>query len=207
MSIVDKGFAEGWIVPRPPQVRTGKRVAVIGGGPAGMAAADQLNKAGHTVTVYERADRVGGLMMYGVPNMKTDKVRRAPLLPASVWGFVKSWIRGSVGWLMMYGVFNTETDGVRSSAGCFCPSCLVPQHRIPPGAERAAHALPPLTSAHAAVLTLSDTKLPRLSVRLTRCPPPRPLPVSAGGHRAAARGPDGRRGRAVCDRGARGARG
>ena len=65
----------GWIKPRPPPARTGKRVAVIGGGPAGMAAADQLNKAGHSVTVYERADRIGGLMMYGVPNMKTDKVR------------------------------------------------------------------------------------------------------------------------------------
>lgn len=64
----------GWIKPRPPAVRTGKRVAVIGGGPAGMAAADQLNKAGHSVTVFERSDRVGGLMMYGVPNMKTDKV-------------------------------------------------------------------------------------------------------------------------------------
>lgn len=69
-----QGFEKGWIVPRPPAVRSGKRVAVIGGGPAGMAAADQLNKAGHTVTVYERSDRVGGLMMYGVPNMKTDKV-------------------------------------------------------------------------------------------------------------------------------------
>ncbi len=69
-----QGFEKGWIVPRPPAVRSGKRVAVIGGGPAGMAAADQLNKAGHSVTVYERSDRVGGLMMYGVPNMKTDKV-------------------------------------------------------------------------------------------------------------------------------------
>ena len=58
-----QGFEEGWIKPRPPAARTGKRVSVIGGGPAGMAAADQLNKAGHTVTVYERADRIGGLMM------------------------------------------------------------------------------------------------------------------------------------------------
>ena len=71
---MDRGFDEGWIKPRPPATRTGKRVAVIGGGPAGMAAADQLNKAGHSVTVYERSDRIGGLMMYGVPNMKTDKV-------------------------------------------------------------------------------------------------------------------------------------
>ena len=61
------------MVPRPPLVRSGKKVSIIGGGPAGMAAADQLNKMGHSVTVYERSDRVGGLMMYGVPNMKTDK--------------------------------------------------------------------------------------------------------------------------------------
>ncbi|KAJ4749574.1 NADH-dependent glutamate synthase [Rhynchospora pubera] len=73
-AIIDKGFAENWIVPRPPLQRTGKKVAIIGSGPAGMAAADQLNKMGHSVTVYERADRVGGLMMYGVPNMKTDKI-------------------------------------------------------------------------------------------------------------------------------------
>ena len=61
------------MVARPPQFRSGKKVAVIGSGPAGMAAADQLNKMGHEVTVYERSDRIGGLMMYGVPNMKTDK--------------------------------------------------------------------------------------------------------------------------------------
>ena len=57
----------GWIVPNPPNVRTGKRVAVIGAGPAGLAAADQLNKAGHLVTVYDRNDRMGGLLMYGIP--------------------------------------------------------------------------------------------------------------------------------------------
>ena len=68
-----QGFEMGWMVARPPQFRTGKKVAVIGSGPAGMAAADQLNKMGHEVTVYERSDRIGGLMMYGVPNMKTDK--------------------------------------------------------------------------------------------------------------------------------------
>ena len=62
-------------MPRPPVSRTGKKVAIIGSGPAGLAAADQLNKAGHMVTVYERADRVGGLMMYGVPNMKADKMQ------------------------------------------------------------------------------------------------------------------------------------
>ncbi|KAH7366847.1 glutamate synthase [Plectosphaerella cucumerina] len=72
-AIIDRGFEMGWMIPRPPQVRTGKTIAVIGSGPAGLAAADQLNKAGHLVTVYERADRPGGLLMYGIPNMKLDK--------------------------------------------------------------------------------------------------------------------------------------
>ncbi len=74
-AIVDRGFAEGWIVPRPPSFRTGKQIAVVGSGPAGLACADQLNKAGHQVTVIERADRIGGLLMYGIPNMKLDKKR------------------------------------------------------------------------------------------------------------------------------------
>jgi glutamate synthase (NADPH) small chain len=73
MAIIDRGFAEGWVTPNPPKSRTGKRVAVVGSGPAGLAAADQLNKVGHTVTVFERADRIGGLLMYGIPNMKLDK--------------------------------------------------------------------------------------------------------------------------------------
>jgi len=73
MAIIDRGFAEGWVVPEPPAKRSGKRVAVVGSGPAGLAAAAQLNKAGHLVTVYERADRIGGLLMYGIPNMKLAK--------------------------------------------------------------------------------------------------------------------------------------
>lgn len=72
-AIIDRGFDMGWMVPHPPEVRTGKNVAVIGSGPAGLACADQLNKAGHSVSVYERADRPGGLLMYGIPNMKLDK--------------------------------------------------------------------------------------------------------------------------------------
>ncbi|TVQ07676.1 MAG: glutamate synthase small subunit [Leptolyngbya sp. DLM2.Bin27] len=72
-SIAEKGWESGWITPNPPQQRTGKKVAVIGSGPAGLAAAAQLNQAGHWVTVYERADRPGGLLMYGIPNMKLDK--------------------------------------------------------------------------------------------------------------------------------------
>ncbi|VFQ99224.1 unnamed protein product [Cuscuta campestris] len=91
-AIIDKAFAEGWMVPRPPSKRTGKRVAVVGSGPAGLAAADQLNKKGHTVTVFERADRIGGLMMYGVPNMKADKTdivqRRVDLLEKEGINFV-----------------------------------------------------------------------------------------------------------------------
>ncbi|MGP4078063.1 glutamate synthase subunit beta [Halobacillus sp. K22] len=69
-SIIEKGFAEGWVVPEPPEKRTGKSVAVVGSGPAGMAAAAQLNKAGHWVTVFERSDRIGGLLTYGIPEMK-----------------------------------------------------------------------------------------------------------------------------------------
>ena len=72
-AIIDRAFDEGWVTANPPQWRTGKSVAIIGSGPAGLAAADQLNKAGHAVTVYERADRIGGLLTYGIPNMKLDK--------------------------------------------------------------------------------------------------------------------------------------
>lgn len=72
-TIIDRGWEEGWVVPMPPAVRTGKKIAVIGSGPAGLAAAAQLNRAGHSVTVLEREDRPGGLLMYGIPNMKLDK--------------------------------------------------------------------------------------------------------------------------------------
>ena len=82
-AIIDRGFAEGWVQPQPPPARTGKSIAIVGSGPAGLAAADQLNRVGHTVTVYERADRVGGLLIYGIPNMKLSKQvvqRRVDLL-------------------------------------------------------------------------------------------------------------------------------
>ena len=91
-AIADHGWDEGWITAEPPKVRTGKKVAIIGSGPAGLCAAAQLNKAGHTVTVFERADRVGGLLMYGIPNMKLDKrlvvQRRIDLLAGEGVSFV-----------------------------------------------------------------------------------------------------------------------
>jgi glutamate synthase (NADPH/NADH) small chain len=72
-SIIDRGWEEGWLTPNLPPVRTGKKVAVVGSGPAGLSCADQLNQAGHSVVVFEREDRIGGLLMYGIPNMKLDK--------------------------------------------------------------------------------------------------------------------------------------
>src|SRR5918912_250529 len=72
-SIVDRAWAEGWVVPQPPKVRTGKTVAVVGSGPAGLATAQQLARAGHSVTVFERDDRVGGLLRYGIPDFKMEK--------------------------------------------------------------------------------------------------------------------------------------
>lgn len=85
LAIAERAWANGWIRPEPPASRTGLRVAVVGSGPAGLASAAQLNRAGHTVTVFERADRVGGLLVYGIPNMKLDKevVRRRVALMAA----------------------------------------------------------------------------------------------------------------------------
>jgi glutamate synthase (NADPH/NADH) small chain len=95
-AIIDKGFAEGWVVPEPPEKRTGKKVAVVGSGPAGLAAAAQLNRAGHTVTVFERDDRIGGLLMYGIPPMKLEKNvvdRRVKLMAQEGVNFVtNAWI-------------------------------------------------------------------------------------------------------------------
>ncbi|MFS7949735.1 putative glutamate synthase (NADH) [Helianthus anomalus] len=110
-AIIDKAFEEGWMVPRPPLERTGKKVAIVGSGPAGLAAADQLNRAGHTVTVFERADRIGGLMMYGVPNMKTDKIdvvqRRVDLMAEEGVNFV---VNANVGTDPSYSIEQLRED-------------------------------------------------------------------------------------------------
>ncbi len=85
LSIIERAFDEGWVTAKPPATRTGKRVAVVGSGPAGLAAAQQLNWAGHEVTVYERDDRIGGLLRYGIPDFKMDKAlldRRLTLMEA-----------------------------------------------------------------------------------------------------------------------------
>ena len=92
-TIINRAFEEGWVTSNSPKERTGKKIAVVGSGPAGLAAADQLNKVGHEVTVYERADRIGGLLMYCIPNMKLDKVvidRRIALMRESGIKFVTS---------------------------------------------------------------------------------------------------------------------
>ena len=85
LAIIEEGYEKGYMRPRPPELRTGKKVAVIGAGPSGLACADMLNKRGHHVTVYEKNDRIGGLLMYGIPNMKLDKSiieRRVSLMKA-----------------------------------------------------------------------------------------------------------------------------
>lgn len=98
LAIVEAGYEAGLMTPRPPAVRSGKKVAVVGSGPAGLACADQLNHRGHTVTVFEREDRVGGLLMYGIPNMKLEKSvvqRRADLMEAEGVEFVTGFDAGT----------------------------------------------------------------------------------------------------------------
>ncbi|KAH6822234.1 NADH-dependent glutamate synthase 1 [Perilla frutescens var. hirtella] len=126
-SIIDKAFEEGWMVPRPPLERTGKRVAIVGSGPSGLAAADQLNKKGHSVTVFERADRIGGLMMYGVPNMKTDKIdvvqRRVNLMESEGVKFV---VNANVGKDPSYSIdrLREEHDAIVLAVGATKPRDL-----------------------------------------------------------------------------------
>jgi glutamate synthase (NADPH/NADH) small chain len=128
-AIVDRGFAEGWIVPEPPKMRTGKRVAVVGSGPAGLACAAQLNKVGHEVTVYERADRIGGLLMYGIPNMKLDKQtvqRRVDLLAAEGVKFVTN---TEIGLDITYDELKVAYDSIVLCGGATKPRDLLTEGR------------------------------------------------------------------------------
>jgi glutamate synthase (NADPH/NADH) small chain len=126
VSIVERGFDEGWIVPVLPRVKTGKRVAVVGSGPAGLSAAAQLNRAGHSVTVFEREDLPGGLLMYGIPNMKLDKrqvvLRRIKLMEAEGITFVCNTEIGSESFPA--GRLRSEFDAVVLATGATVPRDL-----------------------------------------------------------------------------------
>ena len=131
-AIVDRGFEEGWIVPRPPTARTGRKVAVIGSGPAGLAAAAQLNSVGHNVVVFEREDRIGGLLMYGIPNMKLDKRlvvdRRIDLMRAEGIEFVTS---AHVGHNVDIADLRRDVDAILLACGATRPRDLpIPGHDL-----------------------------------------------------------------------------
>jgi glutamate synthase (NADPH/NADH) small chain len=131
-AIADRAFDEGWIVATPPTFRTGKRVAVVGSGPAGLACAAELNRAGHEVTVFERADRIGGLLMYGIPAMKLDKhivERRIGLLAAEGVKFVTNAEIGKS--------YPTEKLRQEFDAIALCGGATVPRDLPVPGRELA----------------------------------------------------------------------
>ena len=132
-AIADRGFDEGWIIPRPPQNRTGKKVGIVGSGPAGLACAAELNSAGHFVTVFEKADRIGGLLMYGIPNMKLDKAivqRRVELLAAGGIDFVTD---TDVGHDYPADRLLTEFDAIVLCVGASRPRDLPVENRNLPG--------------------------------------------------------------------------
>ncbi|KAK4793540.1 hypothetical protein SAY86_023975 [Trapa natans] len=155
-AIIDKAFKEGWMKPRPPLKSTGKKVAIVGSGPAGLAAADQLNRMGHQVTVYERADRIGGLMMYGVPNMKTDKVgvvqRRVDLMAEEGVEFI---VNANVGSDPSYSLdrLRKENDAIVLTVGATKPRDLPVPGRELSGVHFAMEFL------HANTKSLLDSKL------------------------------------------------
>ncbi|KAF8246691.1 glutamate synthase Glt1 [Wilcoxina mikolae CBS 423.85] len=152
-AIIDRGFEEGWVVANPPKTRTGKKIAIVGSGPAGMAAANQLNKAGHNVTVYERHDRIGGLMMYGIPNMKLDKAvlqRRIDLMAAE--GIVFK-TNTHIGEDVQLSTLREENDAVIVATGATVPRNLPIPGRELKGIDFA------MTFLHANTKDLLDSNL------------------------------------------------
>jgi glutamate synthase (NADPH/NADH) small chain len=129
-NIIDHAWQQGWMTPKPPATRTGKKVAVIGSGPAGLAAAAQLNKAGHWVTVYERTDRIGGLLTYGIPNFKLEKWvvdRRVKLMEEEGIKFVTN---ANVGLNVKVDDLKREFDAI-----CICIGATAPRDLPVPGRE------------------------------------------------------------------------
>lgn len=154
-AIIDKGFEMGWMVPNPPTERTGKKVAIIGSGPAGLAAADQLNRVGHSVTVYEKSDRCGGLLMYGIPNMKLDKrivQRRVDLMAAEGVSFVTGVMVGP-GEKFSLESLRQSNDAVIISTGAQVPRDLKIKNREAEGVHFAMEFL------HANTKSLLDSEL------------------------------------------------
>jgi len=147
-SIIEKGWQEGWVLPQPPRARTGKKVAIVGSGPAGLAAAAQLNSAGHWVTVFERADRPGGLMMYGIPNMKLAKqevlLRRLDLMQQEGIKFI---CNANVGDNVEPQIFLKEYDATLLCTGATQPRDLPVEGRNLPGVHFAVDFLTANTKA------------------------------------------------------------
>ncbi|WP_028592547.1 glutamate synthase subunit beta [Paenibacillus massiliensis] len=149
-SLADMGFEEDWIQPNPPQSRTGRTVAVVGSGPAGLACAWELNQEGHSVTVLERADRIGGLLMYGIPNMKLDKEivnRRVEILKAEGIRFITG---VAVGTDILLEQLHAEYDAVVLCAGATKPRELQVEGRQLAGVHQA---MDYLTSSTRSVLS------------------------------------------------------
>ena len=141
-NIAERAFAENWIIPAPPETRSGKKVAVIGSGPAGLAAAQQLNRAGHLVTVFERADRIGGLLRYGIPDFKMEKSvidRRLAVLEAEGVTFKTN---ANVGPDIDRTQLDSEFDAVIFCGGSTIPRDLPIDGRDLAGVEFAMHFLP-----------------------------------------------------------------